>query len=286
MTNYHNVRVRPSRAEIRNYNEVFLPRKAGQLPMFAGGRPEPPPAAASPEPAEKKPAAAVRIHADGACIGNPGPGGFAALIEEEGQNEPLIVTGGHPSTTNNRMELTAVIEALIALGREADGAAASNVTVRSDSQYVINAFNRNWLENWRQNGWQNAKGQPVANMDLWRKLLSATEGRQIAWEWVKGHSGDPDNEECDRLANRCAQGAHLSKDGWVNAVRAARGGRRRTPDAVQARELNSSIKQEVELALELLRNGEAQSSREAMETALRTIARQDEAIAILERKAG
>ena len=292
--NDHRVRSRPNRAEIRNYNEVFMPLRngAGQLPMFASPTmpaPAPAPAApASPEDAPAGQAQEVRINADGACIGNPGPGGFAALIEKDDAGA-IVVTGGDPATTNNRMELAAVIEALKTLNQD-ESRPPRRITVRSDSQYVINAFNQNWLRNWQNNGWQNAKGQPVANMDLWSRLLSETEGREIVWEWVRGHSGDPANEECDRLANRCAQQAQESRQAWVSAVQPARPLRLRNrpspENIVQAKQLNSSIKQEVELALELLRNGQAQSSREAMETALRTIAKQDEAIATLERKAG
>lgn len=137
------------------------------------------------------------IHTDGACAGNPGPGGFAAIIEQDGKRT-ATVSGGDPQTTNNRMELSAVIEGLRLVNSTTPAGAA--VTVRSDSTYVIRAFNNSWLENWQRNGWRNSKRQPVPNRDLWETLLEQVRNREITWKWVKGHSGDPQNEECDRLA--------------------------------------------------------------------------------------
>ena len=139
----------------------------------------------------------VTIHTDGACSGNPGPGGFGAVIELPNGDE-VIVTGGDPQTTNNRMELAAVIEAL-ALLKDCD-VEADLVTVRSDSKYVVDAFNQGWLANWQKNGWRTAAKKPVLNQDLWQRMLEAAAGYDVHWVWVKGHSGDPMNERCDELA--------------------------------------------------------------------------------------
>ena len=154
------------------------------------------------------------IHTDGACSGNPGPGGFAAIIEMEG-NE-LTITGGDPKTTNNRMELSAVIEALPAIN-SAEDLRHSQVTIRSDSQYIVKAFNDNWIEGWQKNGWRTAKKQPVLNRDLWEALLKEIAPHTAEFIWVKGHAGDPMNERCDRLA--VEQGGYApSQDAyWVSA---------------------------------------------------------------------
>ena len=130
----------------------------------------------------------VIIHTDGACLGNPGPGGFAAIIEWNG--EQLTVTGGDPKTTNNRMELSAVIEALSAVNSVLNLRNAS-VRVRSDSKYVVDAFNQDWILNWQRNGWRNSKKQPVPNRDLWEDLLQEIKDHDIEYVWVKGHAGDP-----------------------------------------------------------------------------------------------
>ena len=140
----------------------------------------------------------IVIHTDGACSGNPGPGGFAAIIEQDG-NRITTVTGGDPTTTNNRMEITAVIEALRVLNSIPELRHAP-VTVRSDSQYIVNTFNDNWVDGWQRKGWRTAKKQPVANRDLWEALLRQATPHPTKWVWVKGHNGDPMNEECDQLA--------------------------------------------------------------------------------------
>lgn len=160
---------------------------------------------------------AITIHTDGACAGNPGPGGFAAIVESPKHGE-LVIIGGDPQTTNNRMELSAVIEALKAVN---SGKAAGDVPVivRADSKYVTDCFNQNWIAVWRRNGWRTAKKQPVLNQDLWQELLAETEGRSVKWEWVKGHNGDPMNERCDRLAVAQAQAAPNQPSYWVNAGR-------------------------------------------------------------------
>lgn len=137
--------------------------------------------------------AAVRIHTDGACRGNPGPGGWGAVLEQGAHRKTLH--GGEAQTTNNRMELTAVIKALEALKRPC------SVHLYSDSRYVLQGITE-WLPNWKKNGWRTAARKPVLNSDLWQALDSAVARHQVEWHWVKGHSGDAGNEEADRLANR------------------------------------------------------------------------------------
>ena len=133
----------------------------------------------------------VVITTDGACRGNPGPGGWGAVLRL-GEREREL-SGGERATTNNRMELTAAIEALNALTRP------SSVTLRTDSTYVKDGITK-WIHGWRRNGWRTASRQPVKNAELWQALVAATERHDIEWRWVKGHAGDPDNERADRLA--------------------------------------------------------------------------------------
>ena len=135
----------------------------------------------------------VYIYTDGACKGNPGVGGWGALLRY-GQHEKELL-GGAAETTNNRMELTAVIEALRALKR------SSRVQICTDSQYVKNGM-ESWIEGWKKNGWQTASKQPVKNADLWRELDSLVQQHQVTWTWVKGHAGHPENERADALANQ------------------------------------------------------------------------------------
>jgi len=135
----------------------------------------------------------VDIYTDGACKGNPGPGGWGALLKY-GEHERELF-GGESLTTNNRMELTAVIEALRALKRP------SRVVVHTDSQYVQKGVTE-WLRNWKQRGWKTADRKPVKNEDLWRALDALLASHQISWRWVRGHSGHPENERADALANR------------------------------------------------------------------------------------
>ena len=140
------------------------------------------------------------IHTDGACRNNPGPGGWGAVLQLEAEGEIIKekdLSGATASeTTNNRMELTAVLRGLRRLNDK-----AIPITVRSDSRYVIDGMSK-WLENWKQNGWRKSDKAAVLNMDLWQELdlLQETLG-PISWVWVKGHSGDPMNDRCDRLAN-------------------------------------------------------------------------------------
>jgi ribonuclease HI len=133
----------------------------------------------------------VVIHTDGACQGNPGPGGWAAILACEGHQREL--SGGVPATTNNRMELQAVIEALNVLKEPCE------IEFYTDSVYVKNGVSR-WLSNWKRNGWRTKAKQPVKNEDLWRAVDSSVSGHQIEWRWLKGHAGHIGNERCDQLA--------------------------------------------------------------------------------------
>jgi ribonuclease HI len=136
----------------------------------------------------------VEIFTDGACRGNPGPGGWAALLRT-GDKEREI-SGGEPHTTNNRMELRAAIEALNALKRPC------RVELHSDSQYVRDGIT-NWIHGWNRNGWRTAAKKPVKNAELWQELTEAARRHQVLWHWVKGHSGHPENDRVDALA--CAE---------------------------------------------------------------------------------
>ncbi|MFK8030821.1 MAG: ribonuclease HI [Gammaproteobacteria bacterium] len=135
----------------------------------------------------------VTIHTDGACRGNPGPGGWGArLVSGEHVKE---ICGGERDTTNNRMELTAVIEALGVLTRPC------RIVLVTDSKYVMQGVTE-WMANWKRRGWQTAAKKPVKNQDLWQLLDNALTSHQVQWRWVKGHAGDPGNERADELANR------------------------------------------------------------------------------------
>ena len=136
--------------------------------------------------------AKVVIHTDGACRGNPGPGGWGAILEADGRERTL--SGAEAATTNNRMELQAAIAALKALNRACD------VELVTDSQYVRRGITE-WLAQWKRRGWLTAARRPVANADLWRELDVAASRHTVHWRWVKGHSGHPGNERADRLAN-------------------------------------------------------------------------------------
>jgi ribonuclease HI len=134
----------------------------------------------------------VEIYTDGSCRGNPGPGGWAALLTNGGHE--TILQGAELETTNNRMELTAAIRALQSL------AEPSAVTLYTDSEYVMKGINE-WLPAWKARGWKTAAKKPVKNQDLWQALDSAVVAHRIAWRWVRGHTGNPGNERVDRLAN-------------------------------------------------------------------------------------
>jgi ribonuclease HI len=150
-----------------------------------------------PDRSEPGAAGRVEIFTDGACSGNPGPGGWGALLRDGGAERELC--GGEPATTNNRMEMTAVIEALAALepGREVD--------LYTDSQYVQKGISE-WIHNWKRRGWKTADKQPVKNVDLWMKLDALARQHRVTWHWVKGHAGHPENERADALANQGMDG--------------------------------------------------------------------------------
>lgn len=140
----------------------------------------------------------VDIYTDGACSGNPGPGGWGALLRYGGIEKELF--GGEPATTNNRMELTAVIEALRVLKRE------TQVRVHTDSQYVQKGISE-WITGWKRRGWKTADKQPVKNVDLWQALEREAARHQVDWFWVKGHAGHTENERADALARRGIEAA-------------------------------------------------------------------------------
>lgn len=133
----------------------------------------------------------IEVFTDGACSGNPGPGGWGVYIRDNGQEREL--NGGDENTTNNRMELIAAIEGIKA------SASLDTIVLYTDSQYVKNGIT-NWINGWKKNGWKTASRKPVKNQDLWIMLDETTEGRAIEWKWVKGHAGDPGNEKADELA--------------------------------------------------------------------------------------
>lgn len=152
----------------------------------------------------------VSIFTDGAARGNPdGPGGYGAVVQYTDSNGLLHereYSRGYEKTTNNRMELMAAIVGLEALIRPCE------VTLYSDSQYVVKAFNEHWIDGWLAKGWKNSKRDPVKNKELWLRLLEAMKPHQVTFVWVKGHDGHPENERCDRLATAAADGDALSKD--------------------------------------------------------------------------
>lgn len=138
----------------------------------------------------------VYIYTDGACRGNPGRGGWGAVLVYEGREKEL--SGGEAMTTNNRMELSAVIAALSALKEPCE------VTLTTDSQYVVNAIEKGWLESWRHNKWRKSDKSAVLNVDLWRQLVELLERHKVSFVWVKGHNGHSYNERCDALATAFA----------------------------------------------------------------------------------
>ena len=138
----------------------------------------------------------VTIHTDGSCLSNPGPGGWAAILQWQGNEREL--TGSEPDTTNNRMELMAAIMGLNAVTRP------MLVDLHTDSRYVMNGV-QDWMPRWKANGWKTAAKKPVANQDLWQLLDQAVIRHQVRWHWVKGHAGNPLNERCDVLAHSAAE---------------------------------------------------------------------------------
>ncbi len=155
----------------------------------------------------------VTIYTDGSARGNPnGPGGYGTVlqyIDTKGKLHEREYSAGYEKTTNNRMELMAAIVGLEALTRPC------NVLLYSDSQYLVNAFNQHWIEGWLKRGWVNSKKEPVKNIDLWKRLLEAKKPHEVTFMWVKGHNGHPENERCDQLATKAADGKKLLVDPGV-----------------------------------------------------------------------
>lgn len=146
----------------------------------------------------------VMIHTDGACLGNPGPGGYGAVLDCDGERREI--SGGRKLTTNNRMELLACIEALELLTDPSD------VSLVTDSRYVHDAIEKRWLASWIKKGWVNSERKPVKNQDLWRRMIPLLSRHKIKFNWVRGHTGHPENERCDVLARNAANTRGLPAD--------------------------------------------------------------------------
>jgi ribonuclease HI len=146
----------------------------------------------------------VTIYSDGACLGNPGRGGYGTILVFGEKRKEL--SAGFRRTTNNRMEMLGAIAGLEALTRPC------RVQMWSDSQYVVHALSKGWLDGWQKKGWRTASKEPVKNRDLWERLLRALGEHEVTWHWVRGHSGHPENERCDELAVAAANGADLADD--------------------------------------------------------------------------
>ncbi len=151
----------------------------------------------------------VTIYTDGACKGNPGPGGYGVVMLHEGHRREL--SGGFRRTTNNRMEILAVVEGLSALRLKCE------VSLYTDSQYVSNAINQGWAKRWRKNGWKRNKTEKAVNPDLWQRLLDLCEKHEVQFHWVRGHAGNPENERCDQLAVAAASQPNLPPDRGYDA---------------------------------------------------------------------
>lgn len=134
----------------------------------------------------------IQLFSDGACSGNPGPGGWGAILRYKNSEKEL--SGGEKETTNNRMELLGVISALETLKEPCD------VEICTDSKYVVDAFEKKWLESWKVNGWKTAGKKPVKNRELWERLLKQASIHNLSWKWIRGHAGHTENERCDRIA--------------------------------------------------------------------------------------
>lgn len=159
----------------------------------------------------------VSLYSDGASRGNPGPGGYGTILRyraPSGAIHEKELSAGYACTTNNRMELLGAIAGLEALKRPC------KVTLYSDSQYLVNAFNQHWVDGWLKRGWKNTQKQPVKNIDLWKRLLIALEPHQVTFVWVKGHAGHPENERCDNLATAAADNpsCHQVDEGFAGAL--------------------------------------------------------------------
>jgi ribonuclease HI len=169
-------------------------------------------APASPAPAAAPQAAPLvgsadgtwRLWADGACSGNPGPGGWGIVVQ--GPDGESTDSRGYRDTTNNRMELRGAIEALSRVPRGAQA------VLHTDSRYVVDAITKKWVDGWRRKGWRKADGGEVKNVDLWEELVEAMDGKRVRFQWVEGHAGDRNNERCDKLAVAASKGSKLSPD--------------------------------------------------------------------------
>jgi ribonuclease HI len=146
----------------------------------------------------------VEIFTDGACSGNPGPGGYGVILRSNNHSKEL--SAGYNNTTNNRMELRAVIAGLQALKEKC------NVKIYSDSKYIVDAIQKGWAERWEKNNWYRNKNEKALNPDLWRVLLDLLSEHQVEFIWVRGHAGHPENERCDKLAVTAAAGKNLLED--------------------------------------------------------------------------
>lgn len=176
---------------------------------------QPPDTRIDPNRGRKEDGVKVTIYTDGSARGNPGNGGYGAVLSftnSQGQTFTRELSEGFGRTTNNRMELLAAIVALETLNRPCE------VELHSDSQYLVNAFNKHWIEGWQRRGWKTAAKKPVKNIDLWQRLLAAMEPHRVSFVWVKGHAGHELNERCDELATTAADSGNLLVDtGFTDA---------------------------------------------------------------------
>ena len=163
------------------------------------------------DPSSLLKAGGILIYTDGGAIDNPGPGGYGVVLRYKGHRKEL--SGGFRRTTNNRMELLACIEGLKALKRRC------SVVLYSDSKYVVNGMTKGWAERWQSKGWKLSNEQDVKNADLWQQLIELCQQHDVHFRWVRGHSGNPDNERCDQLAMAAAQGRELATDMAYEAAR-------------------------------------------------------------------
>ena len=156
----------------------------------------------------------VEIYTDGACSGNPGSGGYGIVLKYKDNIKEI--SGGYRQTTNNRMELIAVIIGLEALNKPCE------VKIYSDSRYIIDAVNKGWIKKWKKNGWQRTRDQPAKNVDLWIRILNLAEKHKITWVWVKGHDENLYNNRCDKLAREAIKSQPLQEDqGYIPEIRQA-----------------------------------------------------------------
>ena len=154
----------------------------------------------------------VHIFADGSCLGNPGPGGWSAILLQPDTGYRKEISGGYRLTTNNRMEIYAVLQAVSALKMPCE------VSIYTDSQYVCNAFEKKWIWSWQRKKWLKKNSEPVPNADLWQALIGALAPHRTSFFWIRGHAGHPENERCDQLAREAAAGSSLAADAGYEAL--------------------------------------------------------------------